>query len=528
MSQQVLTSPISVYREPNAAWVSFAVAATMLVLAFRVAIADLVRIWDTQAEYSFGYLIPFISVFLIWQRKDRLERVAFAGSWAGFALVLLSLIVMVIGNISTLGTVTQYALLLAIVGLALSYTGTRAFGVILVPLAVLAFMVPLPNYLLREISQVLQLISSQIGVGVIRLFGISVYLEGNVIDLGAMKLQVVEACSGLRYLFPLMTLGFIAAYFYQEKFWKRAVVFLSTIPVTVLMNSFRIGLIGITVEYWGKSMAEGFLHDFEGWIIFMACTAVIMAEMWLLSRWSTPRRRLREVFGLDLPAPAPDNARRTYRALPRPYLAAIAVVALTATVSAVIPESTHLRPARKEFSQFPLELGSWKGRTDFIDPVYMPLLQLDDYILADFADANGQRVNFYVPYYATQVNGNSAHSPRACIPGDGWEIIDFAPRVLRNVSFKGMPIKVNRVVIQKGEHKQLVYYWFQQRGRIVTDEYVVKLFIFWDSLMRHRSDGAMVRLVAPIARGEQIEAVDQRLEAFAAKAVPALADYVPD
>jgi exosortase D (VPLPA-CTERM-specific) len=528
MSQQVLTSPISVYREPNAAWVSFAVAAAMLVLAFRAAIVDLVRIWDTQAEYSFGYLIPFISLFLIWQRKDRLERVAFAGSWVGFGLVLLSLIVMVIGNISTLGTVSQYALLLAIVGLALSYTGAQAFRVILVPLVVLAFMVPLPNYLLRELSQLLQLVSSQIGVGVIRLFGISVYLEGNVIDLGAMKLQVVEACSGLRYLFPLMTLGFIAAYFYQEKFWKRAVVFLSTIPVTVLMNSFRIGLIGITVEYWGKSMAEGFLHDFEGWIIFMACTAVILVEMWLLSRGSTPPRHLQEVFGLDLPAPAPENARCTYRALPRSYLAAIAIVAVTAAVSALMPESAHLRPVRKEFSQFPLEMGSWKGRTDFIDPVYMPLLQLDDYILADFTDVAGQRINFYVPYYATQVNGNSVHSPRACIPGDGWEIIDFAPRVLRDVSFKGMPLKVNRVVIQKGEHKQLVYYWFQQRGRIVTDEYVVKLFIFWDSLMRHRSDGAMVRLVAPLGPGEEIEAVDQRLEAFATTAVPALTAYVPD
>ena len=528
MSLQSQTTLVPVYREPNAAWVSFAVAATMLVLAFRVAIADLIRIWDTQAEYSFGYLIPLISLFLIWQRKDRLERVAFAGSWAGFALVLLSLVIMVVGNISTLGTVTQYALLMAIIGLALSYTGARAFGVILVPLCVLAFMVPLPNYLLREISQALQLISSQIGVGVIRLFGISVYLEGNVIDLGAMKLQVVEACSGLRYLFPLMTLGFIAAYFYQEKFWKRAVVFLSAIPVTVLMNSFRIGLIGITVEYWGKSMAEGFLHDFEGWIIFMACTAVILVEMWMLSRWSTPRRRLQEVFGLDFPAPTPDNARRTYRALPRPYLVAIAVVAVTAAVSAVIPENMHLRPERKEFSQFPLEIGQWKGRADFVDPVYMPLLQLDDYILADFIDTTGQRVNFYVPYYATQVNGNSAHSPRACIPGDGWEIRDFAPHKMQSVMFNGAPLKVNRVVIQKGEHRQLVYYWFQQRGRIVTDEYVVKLFIFWDSLMRHRSDGAMVRLVAPLGRGEAFEAVDQRLETFAAQAVPELAAYVPD
>ena len=196
MSLQFQTTAGPVYREPSAAWVSFAVAAAMMALAFRAAISDLVRIWDTQAEYSFGYLIPFISLFLIWQRKDRLERVAFAGSWMGFACVVLSLGLMLVGNISTLGTLTQYALLMAIIGLVLSYTGSAAFRVVLVPLCVLAFMVPIPNYLLREISQALQLISSQLGVWVIRMFGISVYLEGNVIDLGAMKLQVVEACSG--------------------------------------------------------------------------------------------------------------------------------------------------------------------------------------------------------------------------------------------------------------------------------------------------------------------------------------------
>src|SRR5207253_2194127 len=96
-----------------------------------------------------------------------------------------------------------------------------------------------------QLSQKLQLWSSQLGVAVIRLFGISVYLEGNVIDLGSYKLQVVEACSGLRYLFPLMTLGFIAALFFRAPLWKRSILFLSTIPITVLMNSFRIGMIGI-------------------------------------------------------------------------------------------------------------------------------------------------------------------------------------------------------------------------------------------------------------------------------------------
>jgi exosortase D (VPLPA-CTERM-specific) len=528
MNQHALVSPAGVYREPSAAWISFFVALALLAVTFHEAMAHLVRIWDTQEEYSFGYIIPFISLFLIWQRKDQLERIAFSGSWIGFGMVAVALVFLAIGEMSTLGTISQYAFLLAIGGVALAYTGARGFRVVLVPLAVLAFMVPLPNYLLREISQALQLFSSQLGVALIRLCGISVYLEGNVIDLGAMKLQVVEACSGLRYLFPLMTLGFIAAYFYQEKFWKRAVLVLSTIPVTVLMNSLRIGLIGVTVEHWGKSMAEGFLHDFEGWIIFMACTAVMLLEMWLFSYWSKPRRRLREVFGVDFPPATPVDAPRSLRSLPRSYVASLVLLAVGAMLASLMPESAHVRPARNDFVGYPLSLGEWKGRPQTMDAAYLTELKLDDYLLADYANAAGSNVNLYVSYHNVQAEGTSAHSPRACIPGDGWEISGFAPHELRSVQFAGKPLRVNRVVIQKGEHRQLVYYWFQQRGRIVRDEYVVKLYIFWDAITRGRSDGAMVRLVTPIKSGEALEKGDRTLEAFAAQAVPALAAHVPD
>src|SRR6185312_17264866 len=134
----------------------------------------------------------------------------------------------------------------------------------------------------------LQLISSQLGVLFIRAFQIPVFLEGNVIDLGVYKLQVVDACSGLRYLYPLLSLGFLAAYLFQAPIWQRVVVFLSTIPITIVMNSLRIGIVGILVNHFGPQDADGFLHMFEGWIIFIACAAVLVAEMALLARFGSP------------------------------------------------------------------------------------------------------------------------------------------------------------------------------------------------------------------------------------------------
>ncbi len=198
----------------------------------------------------------------------------FEGSWWGVVLVLLGGFLLLLGQLATIYTLVQYAYLVTLCGLVLAFTGPQAFRLLAIPLLILVFMIPLPQFLLANLSTKLQLLSSQLGVWFMRLFGISVFVEGNVIDLGGYKLQVAEACDGLRYLFPLMTLGFLMAYFYKGALWKRVLLFLSSIPITVLMNSFRVGTIGVMVEHWGIGMAEGFLHEFQGWMVFMASAAL--------------------------------------------------------------------------------------------------------------------------------------------------------------------------------------------------------------------------------------------------------------
>ena len=264
------------YRFSPLNWAVLLITLSLVAVGYLDSLRHMVTNWE-RPEYSHGYLIPFIVLFLIWQKSDVIERLRFTGSWSGIALMAGGLMLLFMGTLSTIFTLSQYGFALAIMGIALAWLGPKPFRLLAVPLVLLIFMVPLPNFLYFNLSQKLQLLSSAIGVEVIRQFGISVFLEGNVIDLGTFKLQVVEACNGLRYLFPLMTLGFIVTCFYRAPFWQRAFVFLSTIPITVLMNSFRIGMIGVLVEHFGQSMAEGFLHDFEGWVIFMACFAVLFA-----------------------------------------------------------------------------------------------------------------------------------------------------------------------------------------------------------------------------------------------------------
>lgn len=517
-----------VWKESNLLWGLLAVCAAVLGLIYYDGLELMVQWWNAREEYGHGYIIPFITLFLIWQKSDQLEKMEFSTSWLGVVILISGLGLFYLGELSSIYTVIQYAFLVALYGLLLSLMGWRSFKVVAIPLLMLFFMIPLPNFIFNNLSSQLQLISSEIGVAFIRLFDISVYLEGNVIDLGQMKLQVVEACSGLNYLFPLMTLGFISAYFFKGELWKKAIIFLSTIPLTVLMNSFRIGAIGVTVEYWGQEMAEGVLHDFEGWVVFMGCIGILILEMLILSSVGKTRLPLREAFGLDFPAPTPKDAKIQYRPIPKSFLASIVILSLAALSSVAIPDRAEIEPARKQYLLFPLNFDGWEGKRGYLEQIYIDGLKLDDYILNDYMNEHGKSVNFYSAYYASQRKGASAHSPRSCIPGGGWRITSLEQRNVTNVTIAGQPLMVNRLVITKGEINQLVYYWFQQRGRIITNEYMMKWYLFWDALTRTRTDGALIRLTTLVDQNDSLDDADKRLSDFTAKISPLVTEYVPD
>lgn len=484
--------------------------------------------WIDSAEYSHGLLIPPIAAFLVWQQKDRLERMPFAGNWWGVGIIALGGALLVLGQLGTVYVIVQYAYVITLYGLILSFVGWPAFRLIAAPLLILLFMIPLPQFVLANLSTKLQLLSSQLGVFFMRVFGISVYLEGNVIDLGGYKLQVADACSGLRYLFPLMTLGFLMAYFYKGALWKRVVLFLSSIPITVLMNSIRVGAIGVMVEHWGIAMAEGFLHEFQGWMIFMICAAIMLGESVLLTRIGHETGNWRQLFGVEFPAPTPRGALVHKRRLPHSFIAACAVLVIFVGVTQVLPRPAEIYPKRASFDEFPMDWPPWKGRKSSMEGVYGDVLKLDDYLLADFTSGPGQSVNLYIAYYNSQRKGEAVHSPRSCLPGGGWQLRDFGQRTLDDIKINGNSLRINRTLIELGDQRELVYYWFEQRGRVITNEFAVKWYLFWDALTRNRTDGALVRLITILPPGGDEAAADHRLVDLAARIVPTLARYIPD
>jgi len=496
----------------------------MLIWAFFGGLERMVERWGTSEEYGYGYMIPLIVGFFVWQKKNEIENIEFTGSLAGVVLVILGCFLLVLGELAALFIVVQYAFLVALFGVILSFTGWRVFKMLLPALCLLIFMIPLPNFLYQGLSAELQLISSRLGVEVIRLFGISVFLEGNVIDLGVFQLQVVEACSGLRYLFPLAALSYMAAYLFKGATWKKVVIFVSSAPITIVMNSFRIGMIGVLVEYWGIEMAEGFLHDFEGWFVFMACMLLLFIEMWILSKIGQEKVAFADVFEITLPVSVEGESKE--RPITSTFKLAIPVVVIMSLLPIMIEGRQEIIPERESFSDFPMELAGWEGRRGSIEREIIDILQFDDYLMADYAMGTNGSVNLYVAYYKSQRKGASIHSPKSCIPGGGWQIQEHLIKDL--VLDNGEKMAVNRLFIQNGSARQLVYYWFDQRGRNMTNEYIIKWYLFWDSLTESRTDGALVRVTTFVNPSDDLSKADDLLMKFINDSSNIIDNYIPD
>jgi exosortase D (VPLPA-CTERM-specific) len=503
-----------------------ALCVLMLFLTFFRGLAAMIERWLALPEYSHGFLLPIVAIFLIWQKYPEIEKVVFSGSWLGVLIVSAGICILVVGELSAIYTISQVAFVITLVGLIISLTGLSAFRLFWAGAAMLLLMIPIPNFFLEGWSSRLQLISSELGVAIMRLFGISVFLEGNVIDLGTMKLQVVEACDGLRYMFPLVALAIVAAYFFRVSAWKRWLIVAASVPTAVVVNSLRVALIGIFVEFGSLALAEGFLHEFQGAVFFFLSCALLLFEMWLLTRLGQGKHAFKDVFGFQLPVRSIDSFVPQYRPIPRPFIASIVCLGI-ATIFALMPPAAEATVTRKTFAEFPLSVGAWSGKSRRLDELYENTLLATDYLLMDYRKADGPGANLFIAYYQSQRAGQSAHSPKSCIPGGGWRIVEIGETPVSGVSIGKHPLRVNRAIVELGSHREVIYYWFQQRDRVISNEYMVKWYLMVDSLTRRRSDGALVRLAAPVPASGSVADAEKNLRDLLEQVAPQISHFIP-
>ncbi|WP_457571181.1 VPLPA-CTERM-specific exosortase XrtD [Desulfovulcanus sp.] len=476
--------------------------------------------WNTD-DYSYCYLVPFVAAYLAWQLRDRFSGLPKGSVIPGYILLVFSGVLFFTGRLGSLETfvyISMWLSIVAIVGLVLGSEGIKRFSF---PLFILAFIVPAPPFITNLITFKLRLISSKIAVNILHFLGMSVYREGNVIDLGITKLQVVDACSGLRYLLPTILVSLIVGYLNNKRIWQRVVLVLFSIPVSILINSSRIVLMAYIAWDINPTMVqEGFLHDFLGWLIFFFSIAFVFLTSVFLRKFTTDRDvKTKKQQIASTPQNKTDSLKWAHA------VAGFAIfIGLYFFQNHLV--SAQIIPQRKTFASFPAEINGWTGKKEYLSQKILKSLWADDYVSGVyFNPRSGNTLHLLISYYQAQTTQHTAHAPLSCLLGSGYGLQQ--KKIIQPDAANGRSFPVAQMVLLKNGQKVLSNFWFQQRGRIITNEYMNKLYLIRDSIMMRRTDGALVRVEMLMHPFQSVQQAQKILDTFIVPLEKLLSEYVP-
>jgi exosortase len=247
---------------------SLIIGLLLVAVYFRIA-GKLVFDWYDIPDYGHGFLVPLFSVYVMWDNRNALRNTPIRPSWSGLPLVVFGLCIVILGVYGADLFLSRTSFLILLAGLIWTFLGRAMLRALLFPLLTLLLAIPFPEIVFNKITFPLQLFASQVASGILPLFHVPVLHEGNVIELPVMKLEVAEACSGIRSLMSLFTLAIFYGYFLERGVWRRVILALASVPIAVAANAARIVGTGLCVQYWDPDKALGFFHEFSGWVIFV-------------------------------------------------------------------------------------------------------------------------------------------------------------------------------------------------------------------------------------------------------------------
>ena len=268
-----------------------AILSGLIVLLYASVIRNLVVQWWTDPDYSYGFFIPLFSGYILWRERERWTKTEIKPSNFGFVLQLGAVGLFLLGSLGAELFTTRFSLLVLLSGMILFLAGWQMLRTVSFPLGYLMWSIPIPVIIYNQITFPLQLIASRLATAWLELVHVPVLRDGNILVMSNYSLEVVEACSGIRSLMTLMALAFAYGYLVSPLRWVRYVLAVFMVPIAIVTNGTRIVGAGILAHRFGSAAAEGFLHEFSGWAIFLVALVLMFSSYWIL--WSIGERRKR-------------------------------------------------------------------------------------------------------------------------------------------------------------------------------------------------------------------------------------------
>lgn len=465
----------------------------------------LIKQWRNDDDFSYCFIIPFLSLYLIWKKRYLLKKIHISSSYSGLFLILFAFLLLVVGHYGVSDTLARLSILLMLIGLVLYNFGKEFLRITLFAILFLFFMIPIPSIFLSPLTLGLQLLSTKFAVFLLRSFNIPVCCSGNIIDLGIIQLQFIEACSGLRYLLPLMALCWFYLANYQLNFSKTIIFLSSTFFIAIFLNALRLFITALLSIYFDPKLATGFFHNFTGLIIFI----IGIFYIFIFDRLTNSKPRLLsnandKVELKDIHIKLFDTSM---------VVSLVVLFCFCLTVRGI--EASAKPNAIANLPKLPERIDNWIGHNVPISKEILLRTGASHSSKVIYSSPENGSVIVYIAYYAPLNQDHIGHTPNICLPGAGWTILDLKKIQIDSfLNNKKYTIKVNQLVVDKEGHKMLIYYWFLNKGRVFTDKYLLKLYQVYSALKFTPSACYQIVLYADLSPDETIVDGENKLKLF--------------
>lgn len=254
----------------------FLVFPLLAAMYFRI-VPDMVKVWYNDENYSHGFLVPLIAGYFLWQRWPDLKEREVKPDWLGLVIIILGVLQLLVAWLGTEYFTMRTSLIVLLVGMTLFWFGREVLKGMALPLGYLIFMVPIPYIIYDMAAFPLKLFVTKVSVAFLKIVGVVVLREGNIIMFPTTTLEVADACSGIRSLISLLAIAAAYSFVMKTSDVRRWIIIFSAIPIAVATNALRVIITGILAQWWGAKAAEGFFHEFAGMAVFVLAMVMLVA-----------------------------------------------------------------------------------------------------------------------------------------------------------------------------------------------------------------------------------------------------------
>jgi exosortase D (VPLPA-CTERM-specific) len=490
----------------------------VFIAAFWSALSKMSWRWGSD-DNSYCYLIIPVFLYLCWEKREQFNFGVF--TWSGWGLLgaACAIFFIFLGELGSVETFTYFGVWGCLASIIVTIYGSRCKD-LLFPIVILLFIVPLPAFINELITFQFKSLATTISAEMLRLVGLSVLQEGNILDLGIGKLEVVDACSGLRYLMSLVLMTLFMGYYFVDQWWKRALLLSMVLPLSIVMNSARIFTTGILTISGHANLTHGAFHDIVGIIVFLIAGVIAYFMAKLLNKIKPLAENDHRHQAAIVPAPVD----KKFASLP--ILSLCLIFLVSGIVFQRIPK-TSTSPQREKFSSFPLTIGPWQGEKHSLTDEILKALWADDYLNATYVNQETNNIiHLLIPFYEYQGTAHTAHAPQSCLLGGGFTIEKALEQKIDLPD--GISITIMTMQMLKNESKLLASYFFLQRGRAITNPWLNKYYLMLDAITKKRTDGALVRVEMTVPANQSFADAYAIQNGFIAKIWPLLKKYVPE